>query len=49
MIRLKPTVAGVKPTLADHDVLQFCKTGFLVLEGVIPGLDQRVGLRVHGS
>ena len=36
MIRLKPTVAGVKPTLADHDVLQFCKTGFLVLEGVIP-------------
>ena len=36
MIDLKPTVAGVKPTLTDHDVLQFCKTGFYVLEGVIP-------------
>ena len=36
MLDTLQTAAGVKPTLTDKDVLQFCKTGFLVLEGVIP-------------
>ncbi len=36
MLDVMRTAAGVKPTLTDDDVLQFCKTGFLVLEGVIP-------------
>ena len=36
MIDVKRTAAGVKPTLTDNDVLQFCNTGFLTLEGVIP-------------
>ena len=27
---------NIKPTLTDEEVLEFCKTGFLTLEGVIP-------------
>ena len=27
---------NVKPTLTDEEVLEFCKTGILTLEGVIP-------------
>jgi len=32
---------NVKPTLTDEDVLDFCKTGFLMLEGVIPASTNR--------
>ena len=41
MLDTMQTAASVKPTLTDHDVLQFCKTGFLVLEGVIPDSTNR--------
>ena len=27
---------NIKPTLTDEEVLEFCKTGILTLEGVIP-------------
>ena len=27
-----------KPTLTDRQVLEFCKRGFLMLEGVVPEL-----------
>ncbi|MCZ6678322.1 MAG: phytanoyl-CoA dioxygenase family protein [Candidatus Poribacteria bacterium] len=33
--------ADVKPTLTDQDVLDFCRTGFLLLEGVIPDSTNR--------
>ena len=33
--------SSVKPTLTDDEVLDFCKTGFLLLEGVIPDSTNR--------
>ena len=36
MLVIERTVTGIKPTLNDHDVLEFCKNGFLALKGVIP-------------
>ena len=36
MLVIDRTVTAVKPTLNDHDVLEFCKNGFLALKGVIP-------------
>ena len=32
---------NVKPTLTDEEVLEFCKTGILTLEGVIPDSTNR--------
>ncbi len=34
--RAQRAASSVKPTLTDEEVLDFCKTGFLLLEGVIP-------------
>ena len=32
---------NIKPILTDEEVLEFCKTGFLTIEGVIPDSTNR--------
>ena len=39
----------IRPTLKDEEVLEFCRTGILTLEGVIPESTNRCGRPVPAA